>query len=219
MMEELRNCPLCSSRSDFFYHSSKQNRTFYLCPDCSLVFQENSSLPDKSEEKARYDLHHNSEKDPGYISWLERFISQGMDPWFSGGTVLDFGSGPRPVLTEILKRKGLDVCSYDKYFAPHWPTGRNFTFIILSEVLEHLADPVAEFRKIATLAEKDARIVLQSAFLRIIEKNWFASWWYKEDITHIRFYSAVSLRMLGIKSGWTLEYQDGRSLAVYKKSE
>ncbi|OQY35446.1 MAG: hypothetical protein B6241_00660 [Spirochaetaceae bacterium 4572_59] len=217
MMEESGNCPLCSSRSDHFYHNSKQNRNFYLCPDCSLIFQGRASLPDELEEKARYELHHNSGGDQGYISWLERFISEGMDPWYSGGAVLDFGSGPRPVLTDMLKRKGLDVCSYDKYFSPTWPEGRTFSCILLSEVLEHLVDPLSEFRKIASLSETGAKIILQSAFLQNYDKKCFGSWWYKEDVTHIRFYSASSLQMLGLKSGWNLEYQDGRSLAVFRK--
>ena len=218
MISQFSLCPLCGSRGEHFYYYSRQKRDFYLCPLCRLLYQETSSLPDEEEERARYSLHRNSEEDKGYVEWLERFISRAVLPWFRGGSILDFGSGPEPVLSRLLAGQGRDVYSYDKYFSPSWPGDRTFSFVILSEVLEHLADPLKEFRRIASLTEKNGRIVLQTSFLRFFNKEWFGSWWYKEDVTHIRFYSASSLIMLGQQSGWTLEYQDGRSIAVFKKN-
>ena len=208
-------CPLCRSLSHPYFALEKQSRFFHICPNCCLVFQEN--LPAEKEEKARYDLHRNDGEDPGYLSWLTRFIERGIAPWYEGGDILDFGSGPEPVLTELLRTRGWQVVPYDKYFAPQWPREGAFGMIVLSEVLEHLADPVGELKRICTLASENALLTLQTSFIKSTNPSWFSSWWYKEDLTHIRFYSVSSLDALGRKSGWKLIYQDGLSLACFRK--
>lgn len=208
-------CPVCAGVSDRHYENPKQPRLFRLCRSCRLVFQE--TLPSPEEERSRYALHRNSREDRGYRQWLETFLAKGVLPWDPGGPVLDFGSGPEPVLSEMLRERGREVFSYDKYFAPRRPREERFGLVLLSEVLEHLGDPAEEFRRIAAQTLPGGRLVLQSSFLRSFAPAWFGSWWYKEDTTHIRFFSASSLTALGEASGWTLLYQDGRSLGVFQK--
>ncbi len=211
-------CPVCGSRASFFYHHKKQERRFFLCADCSLVFQEEASLPEPDREQERYSLHQNSLKDRGYVHWLEKFMKEAIFPWYQTGDILDFGSGPEPVLTKLLRQCNRNVYPYDKYFAPQWPEGKTFSMIVLSEVLEHLDDPVSEFRRIAAVADNGCFLTLQTSFLRNLDSKTFSAWWYKDDITHKRFYCASSLLRLGLESGWDLIYQDGTSIAVYKKS-
>lgn len=226
-------CPVCSSEADSFYsigpkHSSQSSseRLFCLCPACSLVFQSASTVPEPEEELARYELHQNDIESEGYRKWLASFIRSSVYPWYESGRILDFGSGPRPVLTELLEAEGLPVTSYDPFYAPEWPVteeggepGRQaFSLILLCEVLEHVHNPVFEFKRLGSIAAENALLSLKTQFLPAGGSGVFKEWWYKEDSTHIRFFNPESLRVLGEKSGWELIQQDGKSLAVYKKS-
>jgi len=112
----------------------------------------------------------------------------------------------------------MDVRIYDPFYAPRKPPEQDFSMVVLSEVLEHLSDPAEEFRRLGEITKDGARIILKTAFVRDLSAGWFKSWWYKEDPTHIRFYNPSSLAELGRRSGWSLMYQDDRSLAVYKKT-
>ncbi len=209
-------CPVCAGSAETFFTLPGKNREFCQCRKCTVLFQ--VDIPDEAEEKARYDLHRNDSDDPGYKQWLSRFITTGILPWYRGGRILDFGSGPEPALTDMLKVKGYRVVSYDKYYAPVWPENQKFSLVILSEVLEHLDDPVLEFQRIRSVAEPGSRLVFQTYFRQNSDPRWFQSWWYKEDITHIRFYNAASLYALGKESGWKLVYQDGKSMGCFRKA-
>lgn len=211
-------CPLCSTGGNYFYQVMEKGRTFFLCPSCKLVFQSVESLPGADEERSRYELHRNDKEDEGYRNWLGSFIKSSVIPWYKNGDILDFGSGPRPVLTEILESKGYSVFSYDPFFAPLWPEQRAFSLILLCEVLEHIHDPLKEFRRLGAVAADGAVLSLKTQFLPSLNPHDFKGWWYKEDTTHIRFYSPESLKALGENSGWDLMSQDGKSLAIYKKS-
>ena len=207
-------CPLCGFASKPFYHHKKQNRSFRICKGCALVFQD-GELPSAEDERSRYELHNNDPDDPGYRKWLESFVRKAVVPHYESGHILDFGSGPRPVLTEILEEKGYPVFSYDPFFSPRWPEEGPFSLILLCEVLEHIYDPVDAFATLAESAEPGARLVVRTEFLKSTEPGLFSSWWYKEDITHVRFYSPSSLASLGERSGWSLEDHDNSSLAVF----
>ncbi|MBF9015699.1 MULTISPECIES: class I SAM-dependent methyltransferase [unclassified Oceanispirochaeta] len=220
-------CPVCSGGGKFFYKTGKKGRSesevkrfFFLCPSCSLVFQSILSLPRPDEELARYELHRNDKEDEGYRNWLGSFIKSSVVPWYHEGNILDFGSGPRPVLTELLESEGYPVFSYDPFFAPRWPDPDEgpFSLILLCEVLEHIHDPLKEFKRLNDLAADGAVLSLKTQFLPSVDSVDFKGWWYKEDPTHIRFYNSESLRVLGAQSGWDLVREDGKSLAVYKKS-
>lgn len=211
------SCPVCRFEGHFFSELPDKGRSFLLCPECSLVYQESTSLPDAHEEKNRYELHKNNPEDKGYTRWLQSFIDQGVTPWYRGGSVLDFGSGPRPVLTGMLQNQGFDVFCYDPFFAPRWPEEETFSLILLCEVLEHIHDPVSAFRRLFESADEGAFLSIKTLFLPSMDKMAFKNWWYKEDPTHIRFFSPSSLLHLGEKSGWRLVHHDSTSLAVFEK--
>ncbi len=208
-------CPLCRSQAERFFIHKKQKRRFSRCLNCELVFQDGDLLS-AEEERSRYELHNNSPDDEGYKGWLESFIRQAVIPYYRSGRILDFGSGPRPVLSDILMEKGYPVLSYDPFFSPSWPEGESCSLILLCEVLEHIFDPVKAFRLLSRIAAPDARLAVRTEFLSLPTSESFGKWWYKEDMTHVRFYNESSLRKLAEKSGWELVHQDGRSLAVFR---
>ncbi len=212
------SCPVCGSEGGYFLDYEAKGRRFLLCPVCSLVYQEDSTLPDADSEKKRYEQHRNNPDDAGYVQWLQSFIDKAVMPWYEGGRVLDFGSGPTPVLTHMLERLGMDVTSYDPYFFPLWPDRHDYSLILLCEVLEHIHNPVKAFMDLYELASENGVISVRTQFLPSPEPAAFRNWWYKEDPTHIRFYNTDSLDILAGLSGWTLIGHDSSSLAFFKKN-
>ncbi|MDC7241143.1 MAG: class I SAM-dependent methyltransferase [Spirochaetales bacterium] len=211
-------CPLCSEPAGPFYEITRKTggfRSFSHCPSCSFVFQDR--LPEEEEERERYELHRNNPEDKGYINWLESFVKSAVLPWYESGQILDYGSGPRPVLTELLSARGYSVSSYDPYFAPSWPEEGPFSLILLCEVLEHINDPVSDFRRLYDAADEGAVLSVMTQFLPSNSRDDFKGWWYKEDPTHIRFFTPLSLKILGEKSGWELISENKKSLAVFRK--
>jgi len=184
---------------------------------CSLVFQERSTLPNAEEERTRYTLHRNNEDDDGYLRWLQSFIDLAVTPWYQGGTVLDFGSGPNPVLTGMLRSQGINTYNYDPFFAPEWPLRNDFSLILMCEVLEHIHDPILAFDRLFEGSADKAVLSVKTQFLPSLDKKTFEKWWYKEDPTHIRFYTPRSLQFLGEATGWFLVKHDLSSLAVFMK--
>lgn len=208
---------MCGEKGASFFNLPRKHREFHVCSYCTLVYQEKSTLPTREEERDRYEKHNNDPKDEGYRNWLQSFVVSSVLPWYRSGSVLDFGSGPRPVLSEMLSQQGYPVVPYDPYFAASWPLEKEFTLILLCEVLEHINDPVPVFRKLRSLAADDGILSLKTQFLPGPEESQFKGWWYKDDPTHIRFYNPSSLKVLGEKSGWELISGDDKSLGVFQK--
>ena len=213
-------CPLCNEPSGLFHSFQRKTggeRSFSLCRHCSFVFQNEATLPGAGEERERYELHRNDPDDKGYLNWLEGFVKAAVTPWYTGGRILDYGSGPRPVLSELLSSRGLPVSSYDPYFAPLWPEDGPFSMILLCEVLEHVHNPLNDFRRLCSSAGEGAVLSVMTQFLPSLDAGDFKSWWYKEDPTHIRFFTPESLEMLGEKTGWRLISENSKSIAVFRK--
>ncbi len=214
-------CPVCQGRGSSFLQD--RGRIFLRCPDCCLVFQQSNTLPSAGEERARYEAHHNDPVQEGYRKWLESFAGKALDAWDGQGHILDFGSGPRPVLADLLREQGYRVFHYDPFFAPLWPEeGQPFSLILLCEVLEHVARPVETLKALGKQACPKALMAVQTLFLPRGEGNEeagaFARWWYRQDITHIRFYSPPSLKALAEAGGWKLVKEDKSSFALFEKS-
>ncbi len=220
-MKDLGDCPVCRARGLSFFQDG--GRSFLRCPCCTLVFQASGCLPGPEEEKARYEAHHNDPAQKGYKKWLEAFASRAMAFWDGKGSILDFGSGPRPVLANLLRARGYKVFHYDPFFSPRWPVeGEPFHLILLCEVLEHITRPVETLKRLYSRAGQGGLMALQTLFLPKEERpggcEAFARWWYRQDITHIRFYNPSSLMAMAEASGWRLAEEDASSFALFEKA-
>lgn len=185
-------CPLCSSGGTYFFHrdtsSRHSNREYWRCRICALVFVPSGFHLARDAEKAQYDLHQNNPSDEGY----RRFLNRLCDPLAArlefGSRGLDFGSGPGPTLSVMLEERGHAMALYDPFYAPDSKVlAQQYDFVTCTEVVEHFACPAMEF---ATLW----RLVKPGGWLGIMTKlmgecSDFAAWHYKNDPTHIVFYS------------------------------
>ncbi|RLA41200.1 MAG: methyltransferase [Gammaproteobacteria bacterium] len=208
-------CPLCFSVESVFFHRDKQ-RDYLRCSQCALVFVPPTSYLSKADEKSYYDLHQNSPLDTGYRTFLERLskpLLQQLKPASQG---LDFGSGPGPTLSLMLAEAGHRVELYDPFYAPDEGVfTRQYEFITSSEVVEHLQAPGRELTRLWALIKPGGVLAIMTK--RVIDQAAFARWHYKNDPTHIVFFSEETFNWLG--KLWQVEpVYCGADVVFFKKT-
>lgn len=209
------NCPLCLHDESSLYDQDKE-RSFFQCSRCTLVFVPRSDLVSLSAEKERYDAHENSSESDGYRTYLTGIanaIHENLEP---GSRGLDFGSGKTTLLENILEEKGHDVLSYDVFFHPdvHY-MDQKFDFIILSEVIEHLRDPMQEMEKLSHLLNENGKFFIKT---KLLPEKGFSTWFYKRDITHVQFFSLTSFRYLSEKLSLKDAQVIGQDLFLFRNN-
>jgi 2-polyprenyl-3-methyl-5-hydroxy-6-metoxy-1,4-benzoquinol methylase len=147
------------------------------------------------EEKARYDLHNNDPNDADY----RRFLSQVADPLCQRlpkrAEGLDFGCGPGPTLSVMLEERGYKVDLFDKFYAQDRAVfSRKYDFITATEVLEHLSQPAFELNRLYNMLNPGGVLGVMTEMLP--DNTHFADWYYKNDPTHIMFFSQKTFQYL-----------------------
>lgn len=209
-------CPLCqSSKIDRYFKDSK--REYFQCGRCALVFVPEHYFLSSAEEKAEYDLHENSAEDLGYRAFLGRlFIPMLAKLPTSECQGLDFGSGPGPTLSVMFEEAGYSVALYDPFYA-HRPSVFNdqYDFITATEVVEHLHHPAKELDRLWRCLRPGGILGIMTK--RVNDLSAFSSWHYKNDPTHICFFSEETFKWLEAKWGAKLEII-GKDVVMFTKS-
>lgn len=199
------NCPLCDySNSPSLYHQDNRRR-YHQCLRCQLVFVDPLYLPASNVEKAEYELHQNSSHDEGYIRFLDKLLSP-LSLYFEPNMdVLDFGCGPGPVLGELMAKKGMNVKLYDPFFA-HYPENldQGYDIITCTEAIEHFHTPSIEWQCWLNILKPKGILGIMTK--RVIDKQRFATWHYKNDPTHVSFFSEATFRYLALRDGFSVEF-------------
>lgn len=188
-------CRLCKARTTLV-HDSQLNIHYHLCNTCQYIFKDSSHALSSTEEKAVYDLHQNSFASKEYVKRFEDLIRDFILPFKTGGRALDFGSGPGPVLFELLRQSGFETLLYDPFFNPD-RAYQNHTFdvITMTEVIEHLNEPVKVLKELVSLLNPGGILVVMTEF-RPESLDKFLDWWYRRDYTHMGFFNETSLHLL-----------------------
>ncbi|MDD3342049.1 MAG: class I SAM-dependent methyltransferase [Sulfurospirillaceae bacterium] len=210
-------CPICKQPTTLFFHESLHKR-FTYCGYCENISLEKTFLLTKQEEKEKYDQHQNSLENLGYVAMFEGFLD-----FFWGELTcqhflgLDFGSGPTPVLSELMRRRGASVDCYDKFYQPN-PiyTNKLYDFITSTEVFEHLENPLETLRLLSSHLKPNGLIAIMTLFHHN-DKEHFKKWWYPRDLTHITFYTPKTLEIMGEMCGLSLLKTDHKRILVLKK--
>lgn len=206
-------CLLCSSLSVELYHQDKR-RDYYQCLQCDLVFVPPQFHLSAIDEKSEYDKHENHVEDQHYRQFLSRLskpIFQYTLEHSSFNTKeklehLDFGCGPGPSLSAMFKEVGFRSHIYDLYYYNHPSVlscsgfdknhdhqGR-YHVITMTEVLEHLSSPELELSRLWSLLRCGGVLGVMTKL--VIDKAAFVNWHYKNDPTHIAFYSEACMKFL-----------------------
>jgi len=121
MTEPSYPCPLCYGVNNREIYRDRQGqalttggdapsrpafipRAYHRCARCNLIFVLPHALLSAQAEKAEYDQHQNHPQDLGYRRFLSRLANPLLDGLAPQSQGLDFGSGPGPTLSVMLKR-------------------------------------------------------------------------------------------------------------------
>ena len=146
-------------------------------------------------EKAIYDLHENDADDPGYQGFLSRLSTPLLARLQMDSAGLDYGCGPGPLLASMLTRRGHRVKTYDPYYANH-PQNlqQSYDFITCTEVVEHFRRPGREFQRLFAMLKPLGLLAIMTKL--VIDAEAFGRWHYKNDPTHISFFSTETMQWL-----------------------
>jgi len=167
-------------------------------------------------ERARYETHRNSPEDAGYRAFLDRLLVPLAARLAPGARGLDYGSGPGPTASVMMRERGFVMSDFDPFFAPDGEALRKtYAFVTCTEVVEHFRRPAENFKNLDALLEPGGALGVLTGVLE--DDAAFPSWWYHNDITHIAFYRPETLAWIGRRFGWALE-RFGRDAMVFLKS-
>lgn len=193
---------LCETEENDFFFRDKF-REYQCCNVCSLLFVQPEFHVSLKSEKARYEEHNNDPNDIRYRQFLERIAIPIREQFHVGAKGLDFGCGPTPLLAEIFREDGFEMEVYDPFYAPDKSVlDGKYDFIVSTEVFEHLKEPLKEFKRLlAKLKDDGVLAVMTRPHNDSID---FKTWHYKNDRTHICFYSIETFDWLSKHLG--IEY-------------
>ncbi|WP_299593390.1 class I SAM-dependent methyltransferase [uncultured Microbulbifer sp.] len=198
------SCPLCRHPAAQFYHRDKF-REYFQCAQCALVFVPPEFHLSVDAEKAYYELHENNLEDAGYRRFLGRCATPLLARLKPQSRGLDFGCGPAPLLAKMLEENGHQVATYDLFFQPDISAlDDRFDFIVSTEVMEHLADPMAVLASLWRRLKAGGVLALMTKLVASPER--FANWHYIRDPTHIVFFSIETFQWLAGQLSAQLEF-------------
>ncbi|WED21906.1 class I SAM-dependent methyltransferase [Vibrio sp. JC009] len=198
------SCPLCKQADAEFYYEDKV-RPYYQCSRCQLVFVPEEHRLDPAREKGFYDLHENNPEDEGYRRFLSRMADPLLDKLEANSSGLDFGCGPGPTLHLLLEQEGHNVELYDIYYYPD--TGvldKTYDFMTATEVIEHLFEPDKVWQQWLNLVKPGGWLGIMTKQVKGVEA--FSSWHYKNDLTHVIFFSRETFQYLAERDNLQLEF-------------
>jgi hypothetical protein len=168
------NCHLCEAWAEDGGRFQKMN--FLHCSACDLVFVPAAEQVSADQTKARYLHHHNTSKDAGYVAMQTDIIELLHTQFPTARRVLDYGSGPAPVLVELLREVGHEAAGYDPHFASDMAMTPPFDAVTAVETFEHFAEPRREVERILGLLRPYGCLLVQALLHTGLGR--FADWWY-----------------------------------------
>lgn len=157
------------------------------------------------QEKAVYELHENSVEDLGYREFLSRMqlpLQERIKPCAHG---LDFGCGPGPALSVMLAEQGYNMSVYDIFYHNDKAVfNHHYDFVTATEVAEHLFEPGKVLPQLWALLESGGVLALMTKL--VIDQQAFSNWYYKNDPTHVCFFSRPTFQWLAGKWNAQLEF-------------
>ena len=215
-------CPFCGNTElcELDFTRAKKSgagcRRFMHCAGgCGGFFVPARYFLPPEAQKARYLLHDNNLFDPGYRSFLKKFADTAIERGSallgrSPRTIFDYGCGNGALiaLLKTYKQTALlplqtELRGWDPFFAPDTPFFESGADMVLClEVAEHFESPHKGFAGLARACKAGGVLALHTLFAPAGVED-FKRWWYKEDPTHVSFYTQKALRLCAERAGFT----------------
>lgn len=215
-MQDNNKCPLCRSELIELFFQDKR-REFCRCSTCGQIYVPEKYHLSDSGEKARYDLHQNSPENLGYVKFLTDFVER-IEAYVSKhSSGLDFGSGPVPVLADILTSRGYKMSVYDRFYSDDRSVfDQSYDFITMVEVVEHLSNPMKEITVLWNSLNPGGVIGIKTKFTPE-KKEAFSAWNYKNDLTHICLFSEQPFYWIADTLNSELTFPDRDTVLMFKR--
>lgn len=231
MQSKAEACPLCCAPdSEFFWCepatrrrrgrqvARKNAREYRYCSVCDLVFVPAIYLLDAKAEARIYAEHQNSPTDEGYRRFLSRLLTPMRERLQPGDEGLDFGSGPGPTLSQMFAEHGFGMQIYDPLYAPETEVlNRTYLFVTCTEVVEHMYAPHRSLKLLWDLVEPGGLLGIMTSLRPQVEA--FKTWRYKDDATHVRFYSSYTMQWLAQRWDARLEFVASDAMIFTRRTE
>ena len=205
---------MCAGAARQFHREGE--RDFLRCGICALTFVPVWQHADGQRERARYAEHRNSPDDPRYRAFLDRLLAPLARRLAPGASGLDFGCGPGPAASVMMRERGFSMRDYDPFFFPEEGCLKaSYDFVVCTEVLEHLRRPAQTLSVLEGLLKPGGVLGVMTGVLE--DDAAFPGWWYHRDFTHVAFYRPETLSWMGGRFGWSLE-RISRDEALFVKA-
>ncbi|MFA7076555.1 MAG: class I SAM-dependent methyltransferase [Candidatus Izemoplasmatales bacterium] len=207
------NCVLCNHKTIYF--TTFRNKTYNHCPNCDSVQMLPEFFISSKDEKNRYELHKDGTNDLGYLNFIKPITSYILNNLDKKNIGLDFGAGHSPVISSVLEKNGFKIFNYDPYFHNNEELLKDkYDFITSCEVIEHFYNPQKEFQTLSSLLRANGKLVLMTD---LYDSNTdFNKWYYKNDETHVFFYSKKSFEYIKKRFGFKSLDIDNRLVVLSK---
>jgi SAM-dependent methyltransferase len=180
-----------------------------------LVWVDEEDRLDANAEKAMYDLHQNDPSDEGYRRFLSRFAVPMLEKLSGCCHGIDFGCGPGPTLSGMMEEHGHSVALYDIFYYPdEMVLQSQYDFVMATEVIEHLHHPDQVWQQWLSMLKLGGWLGVMTK--QVIDKDAFIHWHYKNDLTHVSFFSRKTFIYLAERDNLAIEFV-GNDVVLLRK--
>ena len=207
-------CIVCKNQEAVDFKNIKQKR-YWKCSYCEAIFLDKEFYLSSNDEYKHYLTHNNDVNDPRYKKFLSNLMLPLIDRIKLKSIGLDYGCGPGPALSLMLREKGYQMFNYDPFFHPKKSNLlKKYDFISCSETVEHFHNPFYEFTRFNELLNVGGIIGIMTNFHS--KENIFENWYYIKDPTHVVFYSKNTFLIIAKMFKWDCEFLNN-NLVFFKK--
>jgi len=200
-------CPLCGA-------PEPSGSRFLNCSRCDLVFRPAKDRPSAEEERAHYLTHENSPEQEGYVRHLRRALDPALPYLEPGMKGVDWGSGPGPTLSGLLRATGFACHDYDPIFGPKalFPP---YDFIFATECLEHMHHPGRDMEHLVSCLSPGGLFIAMTECWEQLSQ--FDSWRYARDPTHTSFFHRRTFVWIAAHFKMEHVWSDGRRVFILRR--
>ena len=207
-------CIVCKNQEAVDFKNIKQKR-YWKCSYCEAIFLDKEFYLSSNDEYKHYLTHNNDVNDPRYKKFLSNLMLPLIERIKLNSIGLDYGCGPGPALSLMLREKGYQMFNYDPFFHPKKSNLlKKYDFISCSETVEHFHNPFYEFTRFNELLNDGGIIGIMTNFHS--KENIFENWYYIKDPTHVVFYSKNTFLIIAKMFKWDCEFLNN-NLVFFKK--
>ena len=133
-----------------------------------------------------------------------------------GGHGLDFGSGPGPTLSVMFEEQGYEMEVFDYFYAnDNAVFNKTYDFITCTETIEHLHNPAIDLQRLWGVLKASGYLGIMTKLVK--NRDRFSTWHYKNDPTHVCFFSIATFDWLAKQWQASITYE-GDDVIIIKKS-